>query len=155
MGARSVPHPAPGPGAAPESIAAAPPGPSADLDDPEPVAGPQVHALGALEDVTDARPREHEPAGANRSYRPHDELAIQQGDRDREAHPERVDRTGVIEQEHVVAAHRRTVAPTAHPFATRLGHLGSEDLGARTEEPDLTHRTTLAPGGDIPRRLLG
>jgi hypothetical protein len=149
MGARSVPHPAPGPGAAPGSIAAAPPGPSADLDDPEPVAGPQVDALGALEDVTDVRPREQEPAGPNRSYRTHDELAIQQGDRDREAHPERVDRTGAIEQEHVVGAHRRTAAPTAHPLATCPGHLGSEDLGSRPEQPDLAHRTTVAPGGDI------
>ena len=149
MGARSVPHPAPGPGAAPGSIAAAR-RPLAVLDDPEPVAGPQVHALGALEDVTDSRPWEEEPAGPNRSYRTHDELAIQQGDRDRAAHPERVDRTGAIEQEHLVGAHRRTAAPTAHPFATRLGHLGPEDLGSRTEQPDLAHRTTVAPGGDIP-----
>ena len=150
MGARSVPHPAPGPGAARGSIAAARPGPSAARDDPEPVAGPQVHALGALEDVTDARPWEEEPAGPNPPYRPHDELAIQQGDRDRQAHPERVDRTSAIEHEHVVGAHRRTASPTTHPLATRQGQRGSEDLAARTKQPDLAHRTTVAPGGDIP-----
>jgi hypothetical protein len=60
-----------------------------------------------------------------------------------------VDRTGAIEQEHVVGVHRRTAAPPAHTFATRLGRLGSEDLGTRTEQPDQVHRTTLAPGGDI------
>ena len=70
-------------------------------------------------------------------------------DRDREAHPERVDRTGAIEQEHVVGAHP-TATPAAHPFATRLGPLGSQDLGARTEQPDLAHRTTLAPVDDMP-----
>ena len=149
MGARSVPHPAPGPGAAPGSIAAARLRPSRAPNDPEPVPGPQVHTLGALEDVTDATPRKEQPAGPNRPYRPHDEFAIQQCDRDRDAHPERVDRTGAIEQEHVVGAHRRTAAPTAHTFATRLGQLRSEDLGTRTEQPDQSHRTTLAPGGDI------
>ena len=149
MGARSVPHPAPGPGAAPGSIAVARPSPSAARDDPEPVPGPQVHALGALEDVTDSRPGEEEPAGPNRPYGPHDELVIQQRDRDRQAHPERVDRTSAFEQEHIVEAHCRTAAPTAHPFATRQGQLGSEDLAARTEQPDLAHRTTVAPGGDI------
>jgi hypothetical protein len=149
MGARSVPHPAPGPGAARGSIAAARLSPSAARDDPEPVPGPQVHAHGALEHVTDARPWEEEPAGPNRPYRPHDELAIQQRHRDRQAHPERVDRTSAIEQEHIVGAHGRTAAPTAHPFATRQGQLSSEDLAARTDQSDLAHRTTVAPGGDI------
>ena len=149
MGARSVPHPAPGPGAAPGSIAAARLRPSTAPNDPEPVPRPQVNTLGALEDVTDATPRKEQPAGPNRPYRPHDEFAIQQCDRDRDAHPERVDRTGAIKQEHVVGAHRRTAAPTAHTFATRMGQLGSEDLGTRTEQPDQLHRTTLAPGGDI------
>jgi hypothetical protein len=100
MGARTVPHPAPGPGAAPGSIAAARRASEA-LDDPEPVAGPQVHAFGALEDVTDARAGEEEPAGPNRPHRQHDEFAIQQSDRDRQAHPERVDRTGALEQESI------------------------------------------------------
>jgi hypothetical protein len=149
MGARSVPHPAPGPGAAPGSIAATHPGPSVRPDDPDPVAWPQVHALGALEDVTDAMPREEEPAGQNIPYRPNDELAIQQSDRDREAHPERVDRTSAIEQERVVGAHLRTAAPTAHPLATSLGRLGPEDVAARTKQPDHAHRATVAPGGDI------
>jgi hypothetical protein len=48
-----------------------------------------------------------------------------------------------------VGTHRRTAAPTAHPLATRLRRLGSEDLSARTEQTHLAHRITLAPGGDI------
>jgi hypothetical protein len=144
-----MPHPAPGPGAAPGSIAAARRPLGRPRDDPEPVSRPQVHALGALEDVPGAGAGEHEAARSNRSHRPDDELAIQQDGRDREAHPERVDRTGAVEQERVVGTHRRTAAPTAHPLAMRLGRLGSEDMAARTEKTHLAHRTTVVPGGDI------
>jgi hypothetical protein len=142
MGARSVPHPAPGPGAAPGSIAAARRASGAS-DDPEPVAGPQVQIFGALEDVTDARPREKEPAGPNRLHRPHDEFAIQQSDRDRHAHPERVDRTGALEQQRLIEGQHRTSAKPTHPLSPGLGDHHGKGKTPRTEQSTHSHRATV------------
>jgi hypothetical protein len=135
-----MPHPAPGPGAAPGSIAAVPPAPRSAPGDPQQIGGPQVHARGALEDVTSADPGEQEPSGSNGPHAPDDEVAVQQGHRDREAHPEGVDRPRALEQQRPTGGEAGASEESADPFAPCLGYLRPEDETARTEHAQLSHR---------------
>ncbi len=128
-----MPHPAPGPGAAPGSIAAARPGPQPVPTIRSRSPGAQVYTLGALEDVAGAEPGEHEPAGAESADGPDDEVAIQQADRDREAHAEGVDRPRALEQQRPIGGEARTSEEPAHPLAPRLGQNRPEHQTARTE----------------------
>jgi hypothetical protein len=124
MGARSVPHPAPGPGAAPGSIAARPAGLSVGLDDPEPVPRSEVGALRVLEDVADPAPRPQEPIGRYVEDPSYHVVVVEQRDPDREPHAERMDGSRGFQQESLVAAERRTTEQSAHPLAPSFGHLG-------------------------------
>ena len=148
MGARSVPHPAPGPGAAPGSIAAARPGPLAGLDDLEAVARTEVDAIGALEDVADPASRKHEAMGRHDQDPQHDVVVADERDFDREAHAERVDGPRPFEQEGVVGIERRTTEQSTNPFAPRIGHDCSKDKTAGAPQADLSHGSTVARPGD-------
>jgi hypothetical protein len=140
MGARSMPHPAPGPGAAPGSIAVGPAGLSVGLDDPEPVSWPEVGALRILEDVADAASRQHEAIGRYVQDPSYHVVVVDQRDHDREAHAERMDGPRGFQQESLVAAERRTTEQSAHPLAPSFGHLGPQDRAARSDQVDPSHR---------------
>jgi hypothetical protein len=152
MGARSVPHPAPGPGAAPGSIAAARPGLSAGLDDPKPIPRSEVGALRALEDVPDPGSREQQPVRWNPSHGPNAEITVQQHRRDRKAHPEGVDRSCALEEEGRVRGQGREATQPLHPFTPSLGNQGSQDQIVRVEDGGLSHGPTVARSDDDPPR---
>jgi hypothetical protein len=140
MGARSMPHPAPGPGAAPGSIAAGPAGLSVGLDDPEPVPRSEVGALRILEDVADPAPRPQEPIGRYVQDPSYHLVVVEQRDPDREPHAERMDGPRGFQQESLVAAERRTTEQSAHPLAPSFGRLGPQDRAARSDQIDPSHR---------------
>jgi len=155
MGARSMPHPAPGPGAARGSIAAGPAGLSVGLDDPEPVPRLEVGALRALEDVADAWPGQEETTGPKRTHVPDDEIPIEHRDRDRQAHPERMDRPRPLEEQTLVVVYRGAIEEPAHPFTPDLGHERSENQTARADQPNLSHGPTVSPPEDGPVLCIG
>jgi hypothetical protein len=100
MGARAATcTPAPGPGAAPGSIATrrASSG-AARLRAGEPVAGPDVAADGEFEHVTDASPGEEQAPRLHPEDGSDDVTTIEERGRDREPHPERVDGACAFEQ---------------------------------------------------------
>ena len=140
MGARSIPHPAPGPGAAPGSIAARSPGLSVGPDDPESVSRSEVGALRILEDVADPAPRPQEPIGRYVEDPSYHVVVVEQSDPDREPHPERMDGPRRFQQESLVAAERWTTEQSAHALAPSFGRLGPQDRAARCDQVDPSHR---------------
>jgi hypothetical protein len=140
MGARFIPHPAPGPGAAPGSIAAGPAGPSVGLDDPEPISRSEVGAHRVLEDVVYPVPRPLEPIGRYVQDPSYHVVVVEQRDPDREPHAERMDGPRGFQQESLVAAKRRTTEQPAHPLAPSFGRLGPQDRAARSDQIDPSHR---------------
>ena len=140
MGARSMPHPAPGPGAAPGSIAVGPAGLSVGLDDPEPVPRSEVGALRILEDVADPAPRPQEPIGRYVQDPSYHVVVVEQRDPDREPHAERMDGPRRFQQESLVAAERRTIEQSAHPLTSSFGYLGPQGHVAGCDQVDPSHR---------------
>jgi hypothetical protein len=53
------------------------------------------------------------------------EIAVEQGDGDREPHPERVDRARALEQQRLVQRQARPAEQPSDPLAPRLGYLRS------------------------------
>ena len=140
MGARSMPHPAPGPGAAPGSIAVVRPAPSVGPDDSEPVPRAEVRAVRMLEDVADAGPRKQEAIGRYLQDPPYDVVVVEQRDPDPKAHAEGMDGPRPFEQESLVGAERRTTEQSAHPLAPSFGHLCPQYRAARRDQVDPSHR---------------
>jgi len=145
-----VPAPRPRPGGSAGKYSGRPSAPSAGPDDPEPVTGLQVHAFGALEDVTGAEPGEQEPAGSNGPHGPDDELTVQQRHRDREAHAEGVDRPRSFEQQRLVGGEARVAEEPARALEMRPGNVHSEPQAPRPDDDEPIHTPTvpLADDGD-------
>jgi hypothetical protein len=80
---------------------------------------------------------------------PDDVVCVEEGDLDRERHPEGVDGSGALEQECRVRGQGRVPTQPSHPLTSGLGKERSKDQPPRTEQADLTHRRTLAPAADI------
>ena len=121
MGARAHLRPRPRPGGSAGKYSVRRPRPSARLDDLKPVARPNFRVLGALQDVTDARPRQKETPGRHDANCPSHELLVQERDLDREGHPERVDGSRAYQQRFVPCQDRASEEP-ARPLAGCRGY---------------------------------
>jgi len=94
------------------------------------VARNQYRPDRALEHVPDTAPGQDQPPRWNQKHAQDGEAAVQQGHPDRAAHPDRVDRARVLEQE--AAPRWQVVAPeqSTDTFPSTRGDLREEALAA-------------------------
>jgi hypothetical protein len=96
-------------------------------------------ARPTLEDVADPTTWQDDPAWSDGPDRHHPELLVEQGHRERKAHPERVDRAGPGKEERMLGLHPAAAAESAHPFARGRRHLDPPPPTARIPQNDVPH----------------
>jgi hypothetical protein len=107
--------------------------------------GTQVRPQPAFEDVTDPGTRHDYPRRSNREDRHNAQPRVEQGQRDREPHAERVDRPRPGDEEPAAGLEAITPPEPAHPFAQAGGHLDHPPPVARIPQDDLSHEVARYP----------
>jgi hypothetical protein len=98
--------------------------------------------------VANPRSGQDQPQVPKTQDAPHAHPIIEQRHRDRKAHPDRVDRTGALDEESLAARQRVQSEQAASPLASGLWHVGEPFDATVGDEQDRLHSRTLARPGD-------